>query len=455
MTQSARGTVVFAPLAMNQTLFFHALGEVLRADGYRVAYICFHQRSHELLVAKGAFSLDAFAEGRAVESFAEYAIDNLNLLFNHERAAYEAFDTPALVAKLACHLGAMRAIFDRIEREAPGPVWLVQELGGFLSVLAAFYEARRRGISNVFIEPSFFRGRVFFVRDSFAALPVAGPGGKPAGAALTAYLERALQEQTVVIPLKDRPHYRAPVEKLLDRRNLRRLMEKSLDRYVRGKHEEFEHIGGHVARHVRMYLNNRRLRRHYRKLPAGAPFIYYPLHVPADFALTIRSPEYLDQLALLDFLTVAVPYPCRVAVKEHPALVGAVHAPRMKALLESRDNLVLLNPRINNYEVMRRAAAVVTVNSKSGAEALLLGKPVLVLGDAFYRPCSLVRAVDRLGDLPGALAKVLAQPPQIARGSVESYFQGVWDRSLPGELYDVRPDNIATFHDSLIKVLHT
>lgn len=453
VTPPAPGTVVFASLAMNQTLFFHALGEALRADGYRVAYICFHQRSHELLTAKGAFSLDAFAEGRPVEAFEDYPIGNLNLLINHERAAYEAFDTSALVAKLARHLGAMRAIFDRIEQQAQGPVWLVQELGGFLSVLAGFYEARRRGISNFFIEPSFFRGRVFLVRDSFAALPVAGPSGKPAGAAVTAYLERALQEQAVVIPMKDRLHYRAPAKKLLDRRNLRRLAEKSLDKYVRGKHEEFEHISGHVSRHVRMYLNNRRLRPHYRALPADAPFVYYPLHVPADFALTIRSPEYLDQLALLDFLALAVPYPYRVAVKEHPALVGAVHAPRMKALLEARDNLMLLDPGINNYEVMRSAAAIVTVNSKSGAEALLLGKPVVVLGDAFYRPSALVRTVDRLRDLPSALSRVLAQPPHIARESIQSYFQDVWDRSLPGELYDVRPDNIAAFRDALIKVL--
>ena len=35
-------TIVFTTLAMNQTLFFAALGRELKQHGYRVAHICFH-----------------------------------------------------------------------------------------------------------------------------------------------------------------------------------------------------------------------------------------------------------------------------------------------------------------------------------------------------------------------------------------------------------------------------
>ena len=49
--------------------------------------------------------------------------------------------------------------------------------------------------------------------------------------------------------------------------------------------------------------------------------------------------------------------------------------------------------------------AVVSVNSKSGAEAVLLGKPVVVMGDAFYRSCPLVFAADRLKDVPQGLCR--------------------------------------------------
>ena len=453
MTTPPAGTIVFVSLAMNQATFFHALGIAMGATGHRVVHVCFHEGSHEWLTAQGAESHSAFAVPAAPANLADYALPSLNLLLNHERAAYEQGDSAQLAAKFQRHLGAMAALLDRIVAAGPAPVRIVQELGGFLSVLAAFYEVRRRGIPNFFIEPSFFRGRVFLTRDTLAAPQVAGPTGVPATPEVTAYLDETLARQSLVIPMKDRLHYRNPLAKLADPHNIRRLVEKTYDKYVLKRQEEFQHIGGHVSRHVRMYLNNRRLRGEYRPLPTDAPFVYYPLHVPADVALTLRSPEYLDQIALIDHLAAVVPWPCKVALKEHPALVGAVAAGRMKALLASRDNVVLLNPGLNNYDVMRAASAIVTVNSKSGAEALLLGKPVVVLGDAFYRQCSLVHAVDRAADLPGVLARLVAAPPAVSIDAVHAYFQDVWNASWPGELYDARPDNVARFRDSLIRAL--
>jgi capsule polysaccharide modification protein KpsS len=244
-------------------------------------------------------------------------------------------------------------------------------------------------------------------------------------------------------------HYRGAAKKLIDTGNMRRLVEKLRDKYVHGKREEFQYIGGHVGRHIRMWANSVRLRRFYRPLPEHERFVYYPLHVPADVALTLRSPEYLDQYALIDFISRSVPYTHKVAIKEHPALVGAVEYSRMRDLLKRRDNVILLDSGINNYSILRASDAVLTVNSKSGAEALLLGKPVLALGDSFYRASSLVHRIDRLGDLPEKMAEILAKQKVINQEQIQSYFQNVWDRSLPGEIYDIAPDNVKWFAKSL------
>ena len=61
MNKSERQIVVFTTLAMNQTLFFEALGRALEEMGCRVAYICFHERSHEHLLGRGVRSFNAFA----------------------------------------------------------------------------------------------------------------------------------------------------------------------------------------------------------------------------------------------------------------------------------------------------------------------------------------------------------------------------------------------------------
>ena len=86
---------------------------------------------------------------------------------------------------------------------------VVQELGGFLSVIACFYAARKRGIRNWFIEPSFFRGRLYFTPDSFAAPDTMATPAEPVSAEVRAYLDETLRQRAIVIPQKDRHQYSA------------------------------------------------------------------------------------------------------------------------------------------------------------------------------------------------------------------------------------------------------
>ena len=271
---------------------------------------------------------------------------------------------------------------------------------------------------------------------------------------MLAYLERTLASRAIVIPSKDARHYRVPTRKLRDLYNLRRLAEKLLDKYLLRRREVFSHIGLHVARHVRMAATERRLRGVYRPLPESGRFVYFPLHVPADVALTLRSPDYLDQYALIERLAGLLPPGVSLAFKEHPALVGALDHGRTRELLRRCPNLLLLNPSLNNFAVMDRAAAVVTVNSKSGAEAALLGRPVVVLGDAFYRDSPLVRAAASPEAARPLIEAALAGRWQWpARADAERWFQAVWEASWPGELYDTEPENVRRFADSLQRVL--
>jgi hypothetical protein len=452
-------TVVFSTLAMNQTVFFEALGRALEQQGIAVAHIAFHERSHDYLTARGQKSFNAFGGGDLPESPVEGPVDwgglgiaNPAFLLSHEKAAFEIADTRLLLEKFARYARAAVGVLDRLAAQGRR-LSVVQELGGFTSILATFHAARARGIDNWFLEPSFFRGRMLFLLNGLAALPIPGPSGRMPSAEMTRYLQATLKEQSAIVPRKDAHHYRHPWRKIADRRHLLRLLQKVADKHLLGKHEEFGHIAGHVWRHARMAGKSLLLKRRYRPIEGAAPFVYYPLHVPADVAITLRSPQYLDQYALIDYLCRVTPSPYKVAIKEHPALIGALDYGRLRALLAARDNLVLIDAAINNYRILKAARAVVTINSKSGAEALLLGKPVLVLGDAFYRPCALVTAIDRLQDLEPQLRATLASTGAIEQADVLRYFQDVWDHTLPGELYQAEPENIARFARSLTQVL--
>jgi capsule polysaccharide modification protein KpsS len=348
------------------------------------------------------------------------------------------------------YTNAMEAVLDRLTAGGKRVI-AVQELGGFLSVIACFYAARKRGVRNWFIEPSFFRGRLYYTPDRFSAPDTMPVPADTVSSDVRAYLDDTLRQRAIVIPQKDRHHYSAAFKKIANARNARRLVEKLWDQFALGKHQEFGHNLRHARMHAAMAYGARRLRKIYRPMPDG-PFIYYPLHVPADMALTLRSPEYLDQVATIDFLLRTLPDKHVLAVKEHPAQIGAVPAGRLIELAQRFDNFVLLPPQTNNYAVLGRADAVVSVNSKSGAEAMLLGKPVVVMGDAFYRSCPLVFTVDRLADVPQRLHDALAAPP-FDPADTAPYFETAWRQSFPGELYISDPGQLDVFTTSLLSAI--
>lgn len=443
-------------LAEYQTAFWLPVGLQLSSLGESVAFLSFDDRSTDMLKEAGltVFSAtgidDLPADDELGSVFARFGIDNPNFWLTHERFAFGRNDTVGMRRKLARSLIAADKACAEWQPDEKRTV-MVQELGGFLSVVGSFFAARHNGIDNWFIEPSFFRGRMFFLRNSFAAMNIESATGALVPPEVTAYLDETIRQGAIVVPLKDRHQYTTARKKIVNWRNARRLMQKLADKYIYGKCQEFGHIGHHVRTHSRMLLNSYRLHRRYSTLDCCGRYVYYPLHVPGDIALTLRSPQLLDQFALIDYVCRCVPATHKVVIKEHPAMVGAMSAERLIELLDRYDNLVLLPPSTNNYRVLGGADAVISVNSKSGAEAGLVGKPLLVLGDAFYRRAPFATSLDRMQDLASRLSHLLspAHAP-IAPATVREYFASVWRHTHPGELYVDDPQNVETFTLSMI-----
>jgi hypothetical protein len=454
--------ILITTLAEYQTRFWIPVAQRLRGAGREVRLLAFDDRSAEMAAAQGVPVVNMYRAGleggapiddeQAFNArIASYGLDGSNFLFSHERVTFGIRDTSALRRRFMIYANAMEAELDQLAARGQRAV-VVQELGGFLSVIACFYAARKRGIRNWFIEPSFFRGRLYYTPDSLAAPDTMATPAEPVSPDVRGYLDDTLRQRAIVIPQKDRHQYSAAFSKIANARNARRLAEKLWDQFALGKHQEFGHNLRHARAHAAMALGATRLKKLYRPMPE-TPFVYYPLHVPADMALTLRSPEYLDQVATIDFLLRTLPDTHVLVVKEHPAQIGAISAGRLFELARRFDNFVLLPPQTNNYAVLGRADAVVSVNSKSGAEAVLLGKPVVVMGDAFYRSYPLVFAVNRLSDVPQRLREALrAQGFDPAKAA--PYFETAWRKSFPGELYIDNPQQLDTFAASLLSAVN-
>ena len=120
-------------------------------------------------------------------------------------------------------------------------------------------------------------------------------------------------------------------------------------------------------------------------------------------------------------------------------------------------NVRLIHPEENSYGLVRGAAAVVTINSKVGAEALMQSKTVFVLGQAFYRNQGVSVDVSCLADLRRKLTAYLkgslANNYQVDSVKIDEFLNRVWRYSLPGELYVNTHENLDRFTDSMLKVL--
>jgi len=451
-------TVLITTLAEYQSRFWLLVARDLMAAGREVLLLAYDDRSSEMLERAGIPVVNMYRSGLAGPAKVDdrdaldaqlqhYEIEDGNLLFSHERVTFAIRDSRLLERRFMIYANAIEKVLDRLQAQGREAV-LIQELGGFLSVISCYHGARRRGIDNWFIEPSFFRGRFFLVRNSFAAFQAMTTPADDVSADVRAYLDETCRKQAIVVPLKDRHHYNSALSKVLNTGNIRRLGEKLYDQFLLGKHQEFGYNLQHAAAHARMAANAMAMRRHYRPLPEQKPFLYYPLHVPADMALTLRSPQFLDQPSLIDYLLRIIPRTHKLVIKEHPAQIGAIAAARFRQLLRRHDNLIILPPTTNNFSVLSRAAAIVSVNSKSGAEALLLGRPVVVLGDAFYSSCPLVIKAEAPGAIAPAIRQALATR-SIDRGEAARYFETVWSKSHAGELYAEDRHQLALFVDSL------
>lgn len=449
-------SLIISTLAEYQTEFWVPVGQLLERSGHAVTFVSFDTRSTAMLETAGLDVIDAVTSARLAalgssdpeQVCAAHGIDNPGPLLAHERFAFGARDSDLLLRKLA---GGLLIGDEAIARaRTKGEPVLVQELGGFLSVLGLHHAALHAGVESLFVEPSFFKGRMQLVANTLGAMRCEAGARARITPDIAAYFDEALATGTIVIPQKDRHHYSGALAKLANPHNIRRFFEKARDKHLRGAEQEFGAIGHQVATHLKMLGASVRMRGQYTRLEALGPFLYYPLHVPGDVALTLRSPEYCDQIALLDYLCRIAPPGMRIATKEHPAMIGAVPSKDLIALKQRYDRFAILPPSTNNYRVLRAASRIVTVNSKSGAEAGLIGREVIVLGDAFYREAPFVRAVDRLGDLTDALATP-EMPAETA--TTRAWFASLWERTYPGELYVSDSESVARFTASLEQAL--
>lgn len=431
----------------------------LKARGLRSAMLMFDESAMAVAEAHGIQAFSAFqlldrTAGHDMPQterpawLREFGIVNPRFLFIHERLGYGRVDEATMMRK-SLHL---LQVMDEFFRDNPTGC-VVQETGGFAACNAVYYAARRHGVEHVFYEPAPFAKRVVFtLNDTYARIP-AFPGGIPAEAVAGGRRERRayLDRPAYVVPVKDSHSFRdMTLGRMFNAYNASRLASKLYRKYVSGQREEFDEIGFVVRKNFRKLARRRALSELYTDTDGShsEKYFYYPFHVPHDLQLSVRSKLFYNQEGFIDYLCRILPEGYQLFVKEHPASIGGHSSVVLKRLLRAHQNLRLIHPGQGSFQLVRNAVCVITVNSKVGFEAVMQGKNVVVVGEAFYKGEGVTIDVDNVNELEKRLPEVLeATPPEDA--AIDRFLGRVYAWTYPCELFDLSAENQSIASQSL------
>lgn len=136
-------------------------------------------------------------------------------------------------------------------------------------------------------------------------------------------------------------------------------------------------------------------------------YVFVPFQVPSDMQILALSPWIGGMVQLYDEIAaLAEAFPDRhFVIKEHPSFPLSI-----QSVVPAHSHIHFANSG-NTRDLIEGAAAVITVNSTVGLEALTLGKKVITLGDAHYAIDGLVLTAGDRAALHAAFAKLEGWTP--------------------------------------------
>ena len=134
--------IIISTLAEYQTYFWLAVAKILRSSGYEIAFLSFDDRSTDML-RKNNFYVNSFSEfslptsdkNEVINLLRKENIEEVEKWIKHEVNFFNIKDTDSIILKLYKCTLMSKDICNRFQSKNP---IMIQELGGFVSVIGSF-----------------------------------------------------------------------------------------------------------------------------------------------------------------------------------------------------------------------------------------------------------------------------------------------------------------------------
>ena len=114
--------------------------------------------------------------------------------------------------------------------------------------------------------------------------------------------------------------------------------------------------------------------------PLPPKYAFLTLHLQPEASTSVLSPFFVNQDAVIDVISRALPLDWCLVVKPNPSMIG-VEPMSFYRKIRSIPNVFLVSSKANTQKLIKKSKAVVAVTGTSGFEGALHGKKVIVLSD--------------------------------------------------------------------------
>lgn len=258
---------------------------------------------------------------------------------------------------------------------------VIQELGGFICHLSMYDATSTLSIKHIFIEPSFIKGHCYFLLNTLKIEQgINANTTKRSKKLLLEYYKILNKKKYFAINNKDAHLKKTNMLKLIFSKYTILAFFYKIKQLILSQKSEFRNLHIHIIDFVNRTINYAiNIFFPLKNLNTINNFIYFPLHVPRDLALTLRAPECLDQIRSLK--SVVIEDQTSIVFKEHPLIFSRYNYFK---IVKQFINASFLDNNLPSNQIIKKSKFVITINSKAGLEALALGKPVLTLNKNYY-----------------------------------------------------------------------
>lgn len=154
--------------------------------------------------------------------------------------------------------------------------------------------------------------------------------------------------------------------------------------------------------------------------PKKEAYFLFPLHYEWEAQLAFREP-FINQLGLAKQISEILPSNTYLYIKVHPHWKNADQSLRAVYELRKAKNVRFIHPEENTTDLVRNSLGVIIINSTVGYEAILLKKPLVVLGHEAYKEAAI--DIKDMAELPTTLARIKSGDYKVDAARYENFLK--------------------------------